>query len=63
MTLCSISLPDLATHVIKLCNFFLINILHVGKSLDTNIELALQFRGSLHNNLNTLLYATHSFLI
>ena len=36
MILCIIALPNLAIHVIKLYTFFLINILHVGKSLDTN---------------------------
>ena len=36
MILCRIALPDLAIHVKKLYTFFLINILHVGKPLDTN---------------------------
>ena len=37
MILCSIALPDLAIHVKNYTHFFLINILHVGKPLDTNI--------------------------
>ena len=51
---CRIVLHDLFVDVIKAYILFLISILHVGKPRDTNI-LALQFLGSRHKNLKTLL--------